>query len=150
MKKNQRQLLIKQLLHSYEIETQEDLLALLQKEGVNATQATISRDIRELNIVKSHNDSGKVRYIVYNPASVSSEEKLKNACKDSVVKVVRVQFMTIISTVLASADVVAALLDDVQYEEIAGTVAGTDTIICISHDEKEAETFTERIQGFML
>lgn len=150
MKKAQRQLLIKQLLHTYEIETQEDLLALLQKEGVNATQATISRDIRELNIVKSHSDDGKVRYIVYNPAVSSSEEKLKSVCKDSVVKAECVQFMTIISTVLASADVVAALLDDVQYDEVAGTIAGTDTIICISHNEEEAQAFAQRIQGFML
>lgn len=150
MKKSQRQLLIKQLLHTYQVETQEELLALLKKEGVDATQATISRDIRELNIVKSHNEDGNVHYIVYNPAVGSSEEKLKSACKDSVTRVVRVQFMTIIHTLLSSADVVAALLDDIQYDEVVGTLAGTDTIVCISHDEEEAQQFADRIKNFML
>lgn len=150
MKKSERQLLIKQLLHTYEIETQDELLALLQKEGVDATQATISRDIRELSIVKSHGEDGKVRYVLYNPAVVSTEEKLKATCKDAVVRVQRVQFLTIINTILASADVVAALLDDIQYEEVVCTIAGTDTIICISHNEEEAQKFTDKIQDFML
>ncbi|MGX7352004.1 arginine repressor [Enterococcus canis] len=149
MKKASRQALIKQLITQQPIETQEELLAGLEAAGVKATQATISRDIREMGIVKTHGIDGKIQYALFTKTTQSSEQKLHETVKDTVTKVIRVQFIVVIHTTMGNADVVAALLDDIQYEEIAGTIAGVDTIVCIATSEGAAQIFEERITDML-
>lgn len=150
MKKIERQRLIKQLITQKEIETQEELIMQLEAEGVKATQATVSRDIREMSIVKTHSSDGHVKYAIFpqNQPS-SSENKLKESLKDTVVRMERVQFMTIIHTEMGGADVVANFLDEVSYEDVAGTVAGVDTIIIISRSNEDAQRFIERMEAMI-
>ena len=76
----------------------------------------------------------------------SSEEKLRESVKDSVVRMERVQFIVILHTEMGNADVVRTFLDEVAYPEVAGTVAGADTIIVITRSEEDAEHFIERIE----
>lgn len=149
MKKTERQALIKQLLQDYVIETQEDLLRLLKSKNVKATQATISRDIREMNIVKGHQKNGKVRYMIYSQSNISPEKRLAEACGESVVKVEQVEFVVVLHTIFANADVVSALLDEVRYPEVVGTMAGVDTIITICKSVELAADFHDRIARFM-
>ena len=150
MKKADRQRLIKQLITENEIETQDDLIALLEQAGVKATQATVSRDVREMSIVKTHGSNGQVKYALFSQNQPSSsEEKLKESVKDSVIRMERVQFMVIVHTDMGAADVVTNFLDEVSYDEIAGTVAGVDTIIIIARSEEEAKTVVERFETMM-
>lgn len=150
MRKAERQQLIKQLITLNEIETQDELIALLEGEGVKATQATVSRDVREMSIVKTHGSNGRVKYALFSQAkSTSSEEKLRESVKNSVIRMERVQFMIVVHTDMGAADVVTNFLDEVNYQEIAGTVAGVDTIIIIARSEKEAQVVVERFEEMM-
>ena len=82
MKKAERQRLIKQLIMQQEIETQDELITRLEELGVRATQATVSRDIREMSIVKTHGADGRVKYAIFSQAQgTSSEEKLRESVK---------------------------------------------------------------------
>ena len=150
MKKAERQRLIKQLIMQQEIETQDELITRLEELGVRATQTTVSRDIREMSIVKTHGADGRVKYAIFSQAQgTSSEEKLRESVKDSVVRMERVQFIVILHTEMGNADVVSNFLDEVAYPEVAGTVAGADTIIVITRSEEDAEHFIERIENMI-
>lgn len=150
MKKIERQQLIKRLITENEIETQDDLIALLESEGVKATQATVSRDVREMSIVKTHGTDGRVKYAIFSqPQQSSNEEKLKESIKDSVIRMERVQFMVVVHTDMGAADVVTNFLDEVSYDEIAGTVAGVDTIIIIARSEDDAKRVVQRFEAMM-
>ncbi|WP_086348713.1 arginine repressor [Candidatus Enterococcus clewellii] len=150
MKKADRQRLIRQIITENVIETQEELIARLEAAGVKATQATVSRDVREMSIVKTHGSNGQVKYAIFSQTKTESQEdKLKESIKDSVIRIERVQFMVIVHTDMGRADVVTNFLDEVNYTEVAGTVAGVDTIIIIARSEDEADILVERFEAMM-
>jgi transcriptional regulator of arginine metabolism len=150
MKKAERQRVIRQLISQYEIETQDELIMRLEEEGVHATQATVSRDIREMSIVKTHTGDGHVKYAIFAQTPTnSSENKFSESVKDSVVRVDRVQFVVILHTEMGNADVVTNLLDEVNYPEVAGTVSGVDTVIIVTRSEEAAQTFAQRIEDLI-
>ncbi|MGO2961487.1 MAG: arginine repressor [Carnobacterium maltaromaticum] len=138
MKKTNRQMVIKQIINNHDVATQEELLQFLKAEGVEATQATISRDIKEMNLVKTTSSKGTVKYILFQHNKMSDKEKLEQTIGEVVIKLTRVQFMTIIMTIPGNAHVVAALLDSIDFPEMVGTVGGNDTILVISPSEEEA------------
>ncbi|MER2064095.1 MAG: arginine repressor [Alkalibacterium sp.] len=139
MRKSERQMLIKQIVLNNDVGTQDELLAYLQEKGVKATQATISRDIKELNLVKTPSDSGGIKYTIYQNNQVTMEERLDSTIKSVVTDVTHVQFLNVVKTLPGNAHVIGALIDDIHYPEIVGTVAGNDTIILISKTNDEAE-----------
>lgn len=147
MKKNQRQALIRQIITEQPISTQEELLLCLQKSGVTATQATISRDIREMKLVKTHDENKQVRYKLFNqPSETLNEERLQAAVKREVLKIQVVQFMVVVLTEKDGADVVTNWLDEVAYPEVAATIAGVDTFIVICRSEEEAQNFADKLE----
>ncbi len=147
MKKMQRQSLIRRIITEQPISTQEELLARLQEVGVKATQATISRDIREMKLVKSHDENKQVRYALFSqPSETLNEERLKSAVKREVLKIQIVQFMIVVLTEKDGADVVTNWLDEVAYPEVAATIAGVDTFIVICRSEEEAQAFAEKLE----
>lgn len=147
MKKNQRQSLIRQLITEYAIGTQEELLNHLQMNGVNATQATISRDIRELKLVKIQDENKQIRYALFNQQADSlMEDRLRSAVKREVLRIQRIQFMIVVLTEKDGADVVTNWLDEVDYPEVAATIAGVDTFIIICRTEEEAQAFAEKLE----
>ncbi len=150
MKKADRQAFIKQLIGEHDIETQDDLIEMLESKGIRATQATISRDIRELSIVKTHGGDGRVKYAIFTPNTATNEEKLREVIQDSVLKITKVQFINIIHTSLGTANVVAAVIDDMGSPEIVGTLAGTDTLVIYSPNELAATVVYDRIQSLIL
>lgn len=139
MKKKERQLLIKQIVLDHDVATQEELLQYLREEGVEATQATISRDIKELNLIKTPALNGSTKYTLFQHNQSSLESKLEATLQDVVIQLTKVQFVNVMKTLPGNAHVVGALLDDLSYPEIAGTVAGHDTCLIISKDEKDAD-----------
>lgn len=150
MKKESRRRLIKQLITQNDIETQSELIDLLKNEGIQVTQTTISRDIREMNIVKMHVGSNRVKYALFTQVKpFDSEEKLRETLKESAVGIEQVEFMIIIHTDMDSADVITNYLDEVNYEEIAGTIAGIDTIIIIAYSKEIADHLLERFKRMM-
>lgn len=147
MKKNQRQSLIRRIITEQPISTQEELLAKLQEVGVKATQATISRDIREMKLVKSHDENKQVRYALFSqPSETLNEERLRSAVKREVLKIQIVQFMIVVLTEKDGADVVTNWLDEVAYPEVAATIAGVDTFIVICRSEEDAQAFAEKLE----
>ncbi|MGL9766599.1 arginine repressor [Enterococcus mundtii] len=147
MKKNQRQSLIRQLITEHAIGTQEELLNHLQMNGINATQATISRDIRELKLVKIQDENKQIRYALFNQQADSlMEDRLRSAVKREVLRIQRIQFMIVVLTEKDGADVVTNWLDEVDYPEVAATIAGVDTFIIICRTEEEAQAFAEKLE----
>ncbi|MDZ7835840.1 MAG: arginine repressor [Alkalibacterium sp.] len=129
MKKSERQMLIKQIVLNNEVSTQDELLELLEQKGVKATQATISRDIKELNLIKTSSPDGGIKYTLYQNNQITMEERLNATIKSVVTGVTHVQFLNVVKTLPGNAHVIGALIDDSHYPDIVGTVAGNDTII---------------------
>ncbi len=98
MKKTVRQTKIEQLINQYVISTQEELMERLRQAGINATQATISRDIREMQIVKQQDASGSSRYMIYKAGNQNEMQHLYRSIGDTVTQVDRVQFLNVIHT----------------------------------------------------
>lgn len=149
MRKIDRHNLIKKIIVENPIRNQNELMTLLAQEGVRATQATISRDIRDLKIVKAIDDDGQPRFKLFqeNPESTENNElkRLIKMSQEIIVKVDRVQFMTIITTVPDNANLVAAVLDELNNPLIVSTMASYDTIFIISRTEEDAA----RVQQFL-
>lgn len=144
MRKSERHLLIKQVIGESTIHTQEELLTKLQDYGVTATQATISRDIRDLKIVKAPDEDGVSYFVLFQEkkgkeTKTEDEKRLVQMIEDIVLKVERVHFLTIVHTLPDNAHLFAAVLDDIKPPHIVCTIAGFDTTIVISKDEEEAK-----------
>ncbi|UMV47311.1 arginine repressor [Paenibacillus macerans] len=144
MKKEKRQRLIKQLVSEYEIETQEKLVELLAEQDVMVTQATISRDIRELNLIKIASPKGFMIYHVSSEMPLQTDLKLKRKLQEVVVRIDYVDQLTIIKTLPGNAHVIGVLLDDLNWKEMAGCICGNDTCLVISRNRSERKILEER------
>lgn len=128
--KAKRQSKMLELIRKNEIETQEEILAYLVKEGFSVTQATVSRDIRELKLTKIATSTGKQKYAVLNESVSDMTEKYVRVLKDGYVSMDMAQNILVIKTVSGMANAVCASLDAMNIHEIVGTIAGDDTIMC--------------------
>ena len=120
---------IKELVEQYEIETQEELANRLKEAGYHVTQATVSRDIRELKLTKVQSESGKQRYMVLQNQSSFSDKYIR-ILRDGYMSMDMAQNILVIKTVSGMAMAVAAALDALHFNEIVGCIAGDDTIMC--------------------
>ncbi len=118
------------LIGRYDIETQEELAERLNREGFRVTQATVSRDIRELKLTKISLNGGKQKYAVMQSHSAAMDEKYLRVLKDGLVSMDMAQNILVVKTVSGMAMAVAAALDSLHWPEIAGCIAGDDTIMC--------------------
>lgn len=148
MRKDDRQLLIKQLVLDHDISTQEELIGYLEDAGVKATQATISRDIKELNLVKTPVGKDKTIYTLYQ-TNQSSQYRLDQTIGDTVQKVTVVEFLTVINTLPGNADVLAALFDQLYFPDIVATIAGYDTLVVITKGNEKAELIADYVKERM-
>lgn len=121
---------IVELIGKYEIETQEELAQKLQEAGYRVTQATVSRDIRELRLTKVPSESGRQRYVVMQNPTTAFSDKYIRILKDGYVSMDMAQNILVIKTVSGMAMAVAAALDAIHFHEIVGCIAGDDTIMC--------------------
>jgi len=120
---------IVELIGKYEIETQEELAEYLNKSGYQVTQATVSRDIRELKLSKVQSESGKQRYVVLQNQEAFSDKYIR-ILRDGFLSMDMAQNILVIKTVSGMAMAVAAALDAIHFHEIVGCIAGDDTIMC--------------------
>ena len=120
---------IVELIGRYEIETQEELSEYLHKEGYNVTQATVSRDIRELKLSKIQTDSGRQRYAVFHPQTTFNDKYIR-ILQDSFLSMDMAQNILVLKTVAGMAMALAAALDALHFPEVVGCIAGDDTVMC--------------------
>lgn len=139
MKKEVRQAKIEQLINQNIISTQGALMKALRENGITATQATISRDIREMKIVKEQDGNGNIRYAIFKANNQSEEERLFQTISETVIGVTKVEFMNIVKTSARNANVIAAIIDDLALDGIVGTLAGFDTLVLISESSQAAQ-----------
>ena len=133
--KNGRQQKILELIEKYDIDTQDTLIKRLAENGYNVTQTTISRDIRQLNLVKGVTAKGSYKYIVPTAAvKDNSVPILNSAITDSVMKIEAVGNIVVVKTFPGMANALAVCIDSLHHDDIVGSVAGDDTILLVVKD----------------
>lgn len=145
--KVKRQSKILEIIKNHEIDTQEYLVDLLNNEGFNVTQATVSRDIRELNITKTPGKNGKQKYAAPAPESIGLNKKFIRVFNEAVLSMDYAQNIIVIKTLTGMAMAVAAAIDSMDKLEILGTIAGDDTIFCATKSEMVAIKIIERLRS---
>ena len=128
--KTKRQSRILELIRNNDIETQEELQAYLERDGFAVTQATVSRDIRDMKLTKISTNGGRQKYIALNETSEDLSEKYVRVLKDGYLSMDMAQNILVIKTVSGMAGAVCASIDAMNIHEIVGSIAGDDTIMC--------------------
>lgn len=144
--KADRQSKIIDLISRYDIETQEELAEHLNREGFQVTQATISRDIREMKLTKIAVAGGKQKYAVMHPPGPDMNEKYLRVLRDGFSSMDMAQNILVVKTVSGMAMAVAAALDAMHWSEIAGCIAGDDTIMCAVRSAEDTVRVMEKIR----
>ncbi len=136
---------ILEFIASHEISTQEELLQLLRESGYSVTQATVSRDIRQLRLVKSLSGNGKYIYSApkLETGELSLSTKFDTLLSESVIKIDSVFNQIVIKCYSGLANAVCAAMDTMQFSGLVGTLAGDDTILLIMRTEKDAQALTQ-------
>lgn len=144
--KKDRHLKIIELIQNYNIETQEELAERLLQAGFEVTQATVSRDIRQLKLSKVPAPGKKQRYALTSSSEEHLADKYVRVLKDGLVSMDMAQNILVIKTVSGMAMAVAAALDAMKFHEIVGCIAGDDTIMCAVRSVDETMVVMEKIR----
>ncbi|SDC00621.1 transcriptional regulator, ArgR family [Pelagirhabdus alkalitolerans] len=144
MNKGQRHIKIREYITNHDIETQEELVDTLRNQGLNVTQATISRDIKELHLVKVPTTDGRYKYSLPADQRFNPLEKLKRLMKDAFINIEQATHFLVLKTLPGNANALGALIDNLDWEDILGTICGDDTILIICTDETTTSDIKER------
>ena len=144
--KNARQQKILELIEKYDIDTQETLITKLAEVGYNVTQTTISRDIRQLNLVKGVTAMGTYKYVAPQPSREANVPVLNSAITDSVVKIEAAGNIVVVKTFSGMANAIAVCVESLHHDDIVGSVAGDDTIMIVSKNNDDAVLLTENLK----
>ncbi len=147
--KNQRHAKIVELIGQYDIDTQEELALRLKDAGFNVTQATVSRDIRELKLTKVSVEGGKQKYMVVTASKNSMDEKYLRILREGFVSMDMAMNILVVRTESGMAMGVAAALDALKWHEIAGCIAGDDTIMCAIRSVEETILVMNKIKKIL-
>ena len=145
--KPRRQEKIREIVENHIVETQEELTALLRREHITATQATVSRDVKELMLVKVPTGDGRSRYAFPKAEGARRESRLEALFADAVTGVDASGALVVLRTLPGMANAVASALDTAQWKNIIGTVAGDDTILVVVKPESAASTVEMRMKA---
>ena len=147
--KRQRHEVVVDLINKYDIETQEELAAYLKEEGFEVTQATVSRDIRELKLSKIATGNGKQKYIILKNDDSHLGDKYIRVLRDGFVSMNMAQNILVIKTLQGMAMAVAAALDAMKFPEIVGCIAGDDTIMAAIKSTDETKVVIDKINEIL-
>ncbi|HIS52523.1 MAG TPA: arginine repressor [Candidatus Onthomonas avicola] len=148
--KERRQQAILEIIAEQEMETQEQLLTALRARGFRCTQATISRDIKELQLVKELTAAGSYRYVISDRKGKGEhDERLRNIFREGVISAAAAQNLVVLKTMPGLANAAAAALDRMEMEGMVGTLAGDDTALLIMQTAQDAEAFCGEIRGML-
>ena len=138
--KGQRHIKIREIISQNEIETQDDLVEALRKSGFQVTQATVSRDIKELLLIKIPMDDGRYKYSLPTDQRYNPIQKLKRALVDNFLHIDHTNNLVVMKCLPGTANSIAALLDNIEWNEVMGTICGDDTILIICRTESNSVT----------
>ena len=145
--KTMRHALILEIIESKDIETQEELAEELKNHGVNVTQATVSRDIKELRLLKVLAENGGYKYATAERAEKGMNERFIRIFSESVLSITRAKNLIVIKTLSASANAAAEAIDSLKWPEIIGCIAGDNTILVVLQSEEIVDTVIGRFRS---
>ncbi len=145
--KNTRQKKIIELIEKYDIDTQETLIEKLREVGINVTQTTASRDIKELKLVKGMTGKGTYKYIVPHAKSDNNAPVLNSALTESVIKIQAARNIVVVKTFPGMANALAVCIDSLDLHDIVGSVAGDDTILLVISDDDAAKNTENKLKS---
>ena len=149
MKKSKRHEKILELIARYEIETQEELQDRLNEEGFSVTQATVSRDIKDMHLLKVLAEDGNYRYATIDKNDQGVGDRLIRMLADSLVDINRANNLIVIKTLSGSAHVAAEAVDSLRWPEVLGTIAGDNTILVIVRSNEEVDAVIRRFKNIV-
>ena len=147
--KAKRQALIREIVEAQSIQTQEELAEALRRRGMEVTQATVSRDIREMHLLKALAEDGSYRYATMEKNDTGMNERLIRMLADSVVKINSANNLVVVNTLPGSAHVAAEAIDNLKWAEVLGTIAGDNTILMIVRSNEEVADVIKRFHGII-
>ncbi|MDR7314093.1 transcriptional regulator AhrC/ArgR [Brevibacillus nitrificans] len=149
MNKGQRHIRIRDIISNTEVETQDELVERLRAAGFNVTQATVSRDIKELHLVKVPLPDGRYKYSVPTEQKFNPLQKLKRMLVDSFLSIDKADHFIVLKTLSGHANAVAELIDNLPWEEIMGTISGDNTILIICRSKENTDEVTKRLMEML-
>ena len=150
MMKNDRQSMILEIISQENIETQEQLLSRLQERGVTSTQATISRDIKQMHLIKEPVGRGVYKYAVSgNRTKLNFAEKLRTIFRESITSIACAQNIVVLKTMPGLASAACSALDNMDINYMVGSLAGDDTAFLVMKDAESAAIFCEEIKEML-
>jgi transcriptional regulator of arginine metabolism len=144
--KTSRQAKILELIRDHDVETQEELTAYLEREGFVVTQATVSRDIRELKLTKIAMDSGRQKYAVISDTESGLMEKYVRVLREGFLSIDMAQNLVVVKTVSGMASAVCAAVDAMKMDKVVGSIAGDDTLLIVIRSEEDARRVMARLR----
>ena len=145
--KNARQNKILELIDEYEISTQEALIQKLAEHGFDSTQTTISRDIRQLRLIKGPTGRGTYKYVAPEVRRGNNAPGHNSALTDAVLKIEAAQNLIVIKTMAGMANAIAVCVDSLQIKDIVGSVAGDDTILLVFKTNDKADAIEAELKS---
>ena len=147
MGKNKRQQIVLDIISKTEVNTQEELLTILAEKGLAVTQATVSRDIKDLGLIKTVGPVKKYRYVL--PDEARAGGKAAEQFRHAVKCVLKAMNTVVIKTISGNGNAVAALIDNMNIEWIVGTIAGDDTIFAVAKNEEDADKIVAELTALL-
>ena len=147
--KQGRQSVILELIENYDIETQDELSSRLREKGYEVTQATISRDIKELKLIKVQSETGAYKYAASGRETMGKLDIFKRVFRDTVLSVETAASMVVVRTMTGSANAAAEAIDEMDIPEVAGTLAGDNTIFVAIREEGMQKRIVEILCGML-
>ena len=147
MGKNKRQQIVLDIISKTEVNTQEELLTILAEKGLAVTQATVSRDIKDLGLIKTAGLVKKYRYVL--PDEARAGGKAAEQFRHAVKCVLKAMNTVVVKTISGNGNAVAALIDNMNIEWIVGTIAGDDTIFAVAKSEEDADKIVAELTALL-
>ena len=147
--KSARQTMILELIDQYDIDTQDELASMLKARGLKVTQATVSRDIKELRLIKVLSDDGAYKYATVDKAEADLKDRFINIFTHSVLSMAATGNLVVIKTIPGTASAAAEAIDSMRMDEVVGTIAGDNSIFIAVKDSVDTAELIRRFQAML-
>lgn len=147
--KGQRQIKIREIISREAIETQDELVESLRNAGLQVTQATVSRDIKEMQLIKIPAEDGRYKYSLPQEQRAVPVNKLKRALLDHFLSIDFTDNLVVMKCLPGTANTIGALLDSMDWPEVMGTICGDDTILIICRTKENSGKLVDSLRGMM-
>lgn len=149
MSRSLRQSKILSIIANKDIETQDELVAELRMAGFDSTQATVSRDIKELGLIKTQTLGGRYKYVTKQTMDAKLSTKLMNVVREAVISVVTAENLVVVKTISDSASAVSGAIEQLSLAEVVGILADRSTVLVVCTSARDAETAQDKISQLL-